>query len=346
MKKILYFLLLTLLLFIPIIYWLCVLWKMQFFEIFSWPRIYYVYSIDSTFKYILIINSILYLLGIIGILQLKHSKTNESEIKKKTSDVDSPSFIIQNPNTASWNALYDTKVKQNVVIPNIEKMESEQTPIDTQNNLEKKQDEIVSSAKADDNVVELTPVSPLEIYKQQIADMLTDYGYKTLGDCEINNVDVDFISIAESDTLIIGKINPEYGSIIANETEINSGDIPTWFTLDQKYNSPVWEVKKAYNAVVKMVNEVLPEDNGIMIKPIVVIPNASVSNQTDIEAKWKEMGVDVVRFLNHSELPRLTDVIPDKKDTEVLESYENFVNTLIKYFNQHSTKKTLKKKVG
>ena len=33
------------------------------------------------------------------------------------------------------------------------------------------------------------------------------------------------------------------------------------------------------------------------------------------------------RFLNHSGLPNLIDVLPDKKGTEVLESYKTFVKT-------------------
>ena len=115
------------------------------------------------------------------------------------------------------------------------------------------------------------------------------------------------------------------------------------FTNEKKYISPVWEVKNASNAILKMINEVLPEDNGIIIKPVVVIPAANVSNQIDIEAKWEELGVSVVRFLNHSKLPDLVDVLPDKRGTELLESYKNFVSTLMKYFDQKAKNNPMKK---
>ena len=95
--------------------------------------------------------------------------------------------------------------------------------------------------------------------------------------------------------------------------------------------------------ILKMINEVLPEDNGIIIKPVVVIPAANVSNQIDIEAKWEELGVSVVRFLNHSNLPDLVDVLPDKRGTELLESYKNFVSTLMKYFDQKAKNNPMKK---
>ena len=164
-----------------------------------------------------------------------------------------------------------------------------------------------------------------------------------MGDIYINGVQVDFISIADSDTLLLGKIISGASDIIANETQTDSNTPPSWFTNDEKYPSPVWEIKTATTEFVKMINEVLPEDNGIVVKSLVVIPNANIVNRDDMEPKWKELDVDVVRVLNQTNLPNILDVVPDKTNTEVLESYKKFVETLIKYFSQKYKKNKMKK---
>jgi hypothetical protein len=182
-----------------------------------------------------------------------------------------------------------------------------------------------------------------DVYKAKIGDLLINKGYENLGEASIDGVDVDFVGIADSDTLVLGILNMRYGDIIANETPTNPSVPPSWFTNEKKYNSPVWEAKAAVASVEKMVGEVLPGDSGISVKGIVVIPNASVVNKIDIEKKWEEQDIAVTKFLNYSDLPELDMAIPDKTGTEVLPSYRKFAETLMRYFNQKAKSKPTRK---
>ena len=359
-KKFLYLAIITAILIGPILYWMNAWWGIQL-NTMTIGVLIYVYSQDKFLLIVSCINLALYLIAIAKILTLKEKETEEINSNEKQ-DPNTPSFLnnTSQQDIAKWENLYGNKVNptnnesnqvakdevsntQNTV-PNVNtKQEENQTQISIQTS---SQSQTQQTNNNENNVVNIPEVvSARDVYKNMIGDILLDNGYENIGAQVIANTDVDFVAIAESDTMVIGLITTESGDIIANEISNSGTDVPSWFTNEHKFTSPVWEVKNVANMVQNMINEVLPEDNGIIIKPIVVIPNAIVSNFEDIKAKWEEIGVDVVRFMNHSDLPNLTDVLPDKKDTEVLESYKNFTNTLMKYFAQKS-KKTPVKKVG
>lgn len=355
-KKILYLVIITLILIAPVIYWLNTWWGVGISDLFSVARIKYIYSQDSVLLITTLVNFTLYVFAVYKIFTIKiTNKNKEVKNKKNSRSVENnPPTILENSNSGiNWESLYgknkinntptntttesvpDTQSSPSLNKENVVK-ENQNVPVE---HIEKKEEK-----NSQDNVINMTgQVTANDVYRRQISDMLEDYGYEFMGKHTIENYDVDFIEIAESDTLVVGIINSECADIIANETSTSDDVPPSWFTNEKKYTSPVWEVKNASNAIIKMINEVLPEDNGIMVKPVVVLPVANISNQADIEAKWEELGVSVVRFMNHSNLPDLMDVLPDKKDTEVLESYKNFVLTLMKYFNQKAKNNPMKK---
>jgi hypothetical protein len=253
-----------------------------------------------------------------------------------------------NPNDKKWQEMYsgngDTKdsnvneIANETSVTNISEVPPQTSP---QQNIAT--ETITNSVKPDDNILKMPPLQESEVYNTLVEKTLVEIGYTNMGDIYINGVQVDFISIADSDTLLLGKIISGASDIIANETQTASNTPPSWFTNDEKYPSPVWEIKTATTEFVKMINEVLPEDNGIVVKSLVVIPNANIVNRDDMEPKWKELDVDVVRVLNQTNLPNILDVVPDKTNTEVLESYKKFVETLIKYFSQKYKKNKMKK---
>ena len=103
--------------------------------------------------------------------------------------------------------------------------------------------------------------------------------------------------------------------------------------------------KSVATEVKRMIDEVLPNDNGIDVIPVVVIPNATVINVDEVMNNWEDLGVIVARFMNKTELPDLLDVLPDKEGVDVLDSYRTFAQTLMKYFKGKEKGKT-KKVVG
>ncbi|MBR1544510.1 MAG: hypothetical protein IJ638_01015 [Alphaproteobacteria bacterium] len=365
-KKLLYFSIITAILVAPIMYWLNKWWGVSLNEIPSFGTIRYVLSRDRFLFIVTCINLSLYVFAIARIVTLKGKTEENTQKKNSEKNIEKPSFLnnTTQADVAKWEALYgnnnqakvEPKATENNPVNVTEK------PLPQQNNVTKSQpqiqvrteptmpippknEEVVTEKTSENNVVNMAgSVTALDVYKNMVGDILLDNGYDNLGAQVIANTDVDFVAIAESDTLILGSILMESGDMIANE--ISSGnDAPSWFTNERKFTSPVWEMKNVSSVVQNMINEVLPEDNGIVIKPIVVVPNATISNFDEIRSKWEEIGVDVVRFMNHSELPNLTDVLPDKQGTKVLESYKNFTLTLMKYFNQKA-RKTPTKKVG
>ena len=194
----------------------------------------------------------------------------------------------------------------------------------------------------DSKVVSIAPVTANDVYRIQIKNMLADGGYESLGDCVVNGVAVEFIAVAESDTFVVGFIDSEYGEIVANDVAPIGEEPSVWYSGEHRYNSPVWEAKNVATAVKKMIDEVLPNDNGIEVVPVVVVPNATITNAGDVSDVWQEIGVNVVRFMNRTELPDLMDVLPDKSGTDVLDSYKTFAVTLMKYFKGKSGGKVRK----
>lgn len=364
-KKLLYIFIITAVLVGPIMYWLNSLWGVSILKLANIELLKYIMTHDKFLSTATAINSVLYIIALVKIFTMKerHKDNTNEQVKTTKNEEVGPSFLNNTSQSeiSKWENLYgsnNTPVNQNAP-----KQEDVQ-PLQSQSEIspsapvqqERQNEEVKISVQPKNNAEQPRPVSEnivnmpesvtaRDVYKNMINDIILDNGYTNMGAQVIANTDVDFVSIAESDTLILGLISTETGEIIANEISNSSDDAPSWFTNEHKFTSPVWEIKNVANIVQNMINEVLPEDNGIVIKPIVVLPSATVSNFEDIHSKWEEIGVDVVRFMNHSKLPNLTDVLPDKKGTEVLESYKNFIDTLMKYFKQKA-RKIPAKKVG
>ena len=338
-RKIIYFVAITAILISPIMYWMNKWWGVEIFAVPSFGVLKYVLSQDKFLLTVTGINLVLYLIAIIKIFTMKDSKeSGKSSDNGNKKDGESLNFLnnISKDDISKWENLYGNsagQIKKDADVK-IQKEKDNQTTVNQNstdiNNLSFKPPESpvntsVGTAATQNNIVDIpNSVGVNDVYRNMIHDVLIDYGYENLGNRKVAGINVDFVSIAESDTLLIGIITPENHDIIANETLNNGEEVPSWFSSEQKFDSPVWEIKNVHNMLKKMIDEVLPEDNGIIIKPIVVVPNANISNYDEIKSKWEEIGVDVVRFMNHSDLPSLTEVIPDRKDTEVLESYKNF----------------------
>ncbi len=377
-KKILYFIVITIILLSPIVYWFWNWWGINIFKDFpSIERLRYIYSQDQTLLITTSINMGLYFLASIRIFFVKHHKKEDEKEALSTSteavQTAPENHFIQNVpinpeihHDGHWKNMYDNPDKftpaptpapapanQESIAVNVSdilvqpqpqaQIQTEQTSVSTPVATPSFSEPVNNPNASQNNVIEINPVTVDDIFKTQINSTLQDIGYKNLGENNIEGIEIDFVSIADSDTLILGIINSKYGDIIANETSTDSSIAPSWFTNENKYNSPVWEVKNAAIATEKMIKEVLPEDSEIDIKPVVVIPNANVSNYEDMKAKWDEIGVSVVKFLNGSSLPNLIDVIPNKTDTEVLKSYQTFVETLMKYFSKKAKKNPIRK---
>ena len=364
-KKLLYFIIITGILLGPIAYWLNSWWGVKFKDIPSIGLLGYIFSQDKFLLVVTSVNTTLYLIALIKIFTMKEKEVKEENTQNSKGE-NGPSFLnnTSQEEMKKWENLYKGNQNSEPVVESVSVSVSE-PQFEPITDTETQGENVAAEPKTEiseqptqvsiktisgtennknDNVINMSDtVTARDVYKNMINDIMLDAGYENIGSQVIANTDVDFVSIAESDTLIVGLITTETGDIIANEISNSGNDTPSWFTNEHKFTSPVWEIKNVANMIQNMINEVLPEDNGIIIKPIVVIPGATVSNFADIKAKWEEIGVDVVRFMNHSDLPNLVDILPDKKGTEVLESYKNFVNTLMKYFNQKSKKKVVKK---
>ena len=343
-RKLLYLSIITMVLVGPIMYWLNEWWGITVFSDQFFVVSTYAIAHDKVLLITTIVNLILYLIAVVKIITLKDKNR---DTKEKIDVKGGENFLgnISQEDIKKWNTLYgagnskknDSEDKNSVEKNVVAKPEPDKKSITVNVN---------TSVKTEpENVVSMVTVTAKDVYRNMLSDMLIDLGYENIGAKTIGNIDVDFVSIADSDTLLLGIIVADDGNLIANETANSPDDEPSWFANDKRFISPVWQIKNVANKVQNTIGEVLPEDNGIMVKPIVVVPNAVVSNFEDIRSKWEEIGVDVVKFMNHSSLPDIKDVVPNKSETFVLESYKNFVNTLMKYLGK-KTKNTSIKKAG
>ncbi len=314
LKKILYILIITTVLVAPITYWLITYWGVKFIPFPSIERFKYIYSQDKYLKIGTIINFTVYLIAIFKIITIKNLNT---EIQTKTV---STSKLQTIENGKSWSKIYDTK-KVNETITTKKQTENKEIPIQ---NITKQ-----STINSEEQEQELK-----NIYKQEIDTILTTIGYEAVPTCKINGITIDFISVADSDTLVIGIINTTQGEITINETENNTPNVQTWFTKDKKFTSPIYEITKAKTALQNLINEVLPNSNAINIYPIIVIPNAKIVNLYEIQNKLNDNNINITKLFTTSEFKGIKDILPNKEGKIVLESYKKFIYTIIKYFKQ------------
>lgn len=361
MKKIFYFAVITFVFIAPIVFWLDMKWSIQLTSI-DIKKLHFAFSRDKFLLYSTMFNFVLYAFVIYKIFNMKFeakkSVIQEVSVKKEeptTGIIPSASTGngVINPNDKKWQEMYSGNgvPKQNNVAEAVEKTIPQEAiqpqsnvnvpPSATSTNTTVAQESTTLKAE-EKNVIDM-PITSEEVYTTQVERILLDMGYENMGNLFINGVNIDFISIAGSDTLILGKVNAKRGDIIANEDSNTPDNAPYWYSNDEKFASPVWEIKKASDEVFKMINDVLPADNGVMVKPLVVIPVSNVANYADVADKWKEAGVDVVKLNGGSLLPEISSVVEDKTGVELLESYKKFVETLIKYFSQKYKRKSMKK---
>jgi hypothetical protein len=138
--------------------------------------------------------------------------------------------------------------------------------------------------------------------------------------------------------MAIGVVCPALGEVVANDTKADEGGIPAWFSGTRKYDSPVWHALRAAEAMRELISKTLPGDNGVEIIPVAIVPNGTVINYDDMVAVWGEMGARVAG-IDSEKMPDILSVLPDKSGSEVPESYKNYVDTLMMYFEAQPMKK-------
>ncbi|MDR3126460.1 MAG: hypothetical protein LBT92_02405 [Rickettsiales bacterium] len=170
------------------------------------------------------------------------------------------------------------------------------------------------------------------------SDMLSSCGYEVYGPRDIGRGHADFVAIGESDVMAVCAVCPAIGEIIANDTRAEEDGIPAWFSGSRKYDSPVWHAARAAEAMRELIAKTLPEDSGVEVIPVAVVPNGTIINYDDMTAVWGEMGVRVAG-LGTGAMPDIFSVLPDKSGTEVLPSYKHYADTAMEYFDSKQMKK-------
>lgn len=349
-KKLFYLIIITFILIVPIVLWLDMKWAMNLSSL-DIKKLRFAFTRDKFLFFATICNFLLYTFGVYKIISMKKDKNisaSASNIPVKTEVnvgvIPSASMGngIINPNDKKWQEMYkgDGKSLDNKLNDNVKT----NPEIISEQSLNKTLEQPLNKTevKEEKNIINI-PVSSNEVYITQVERILSEMGYEIMGDLFIKGVNIDFIAIAGSDTLLIGKVQYANDEIVANENTTTPNTPPSWFSNNEKFNSPVWEIKNARDEIFKMINEVLPTDNGVIVKPVVIIPNSNIVNYSDVADKWHNMDVEVAKLNGESSLPELTSVIENKNGVEILESYKKFVETLIKYFAQKYKRKSLKK---
>ncbi|MDR1476583.1 MAG: hypothetical protein LBI17_00450 [Rickettsiales bacterium] len=359
-KKPIYIFLLTLVFIAPVLYWLRSRWGVALAP-GQMAKIALAYSRDRFLLFSSIMNVALYIFCLVKIAQSQDEAPSPAAAVPSTP---TPSFIATtksgqiNPNDEKWKSAYSGNPKPRAApVPQTQQSATAATATPANGNAAHEDAAPAFEAPAADaatgqpappaepnaEVISIANKITRDVFIGRINDEMAENGYEAMGSAVIDGVNIDFVGIAESDTLVLGILNERAGDIIANETSTSPASAPSWFTSEQKYDSPVWEARNAAAAAGAMIREVLPDDSGISVVPAVVIPNAAVVNMADMEKKWEEAGVIVARFMNYSDLPDFVSSLPDKRGTEVLPSYRKFVETLLKYFAQKAKSAPMRK---
>jgi hypothetical protein len=362
-KKPLYIFALTVVFIAPILYWLGSRWGVAFAP-GQLGKIVLAYSRDRFLLLSSIMNIALYIFCVTKVAEIGEGNPNPFAAMPAAEGA-VPSYILAsntmgqiNPRDEKWQGIYGgartaPAEKPPAAATATQFAIQQEAPANGQSTATpkaaapetSKAPSATPSPMGEAEIIDIANDNIRGVFLDRINDELAALGYETLGGASIDGVNVDFVGIAASDTLVLGILNSRHGDIIANETPTSPGAAPSWYTAEQRYDSPVWEIRTAAASVGAMINEVLPEDNDIKVVPVVVIPNASVANMADMEKRWEEAGVAVARFMNYSDLPDFASVLPDKRDAEVLPSYRKFADTLLKYFAQKAKRAPMKKAV-
>ena len=314
MKKKIFTLLLIAILFITsVITWSVYRWGIKpnnFIKYFK-----YLYLRDQYLKIGIIVEGILYLLICFIIFKRKPSNnTNSGIIKKGTTEQPlnnqtNYSNLYKQKNSSSnisFNNLYNSAILKE----------------------QRQKRDILNTAKQQ----EIT--NNIDIYKKQINTTIAKYGYETMQSFFVKGVKIDFTAIAEHNLLIIGTIDTTQGDITINEDIDKTQNVPLWTVNNNTFTSPIYKLQQAITEIKNVIDEVLPNGNNIQIYPIIIFPEANITNYNEVKEYLNLSKTYIASLINDPDIPNISDIIPNKTEVAVLESYKKFIQTLIQYFSK------------
>lgn len=122
---------------------------------------------------------------------------------------------------------------------------------------------------------------------------LVSAGFKLLSEIRIGKTGIDYLGVSKSGISIV-QLDTTDGNWMASEDNVGSV-MPVWFSEDKQKYSPVARVIEAKNTI----SELMKGKVDLPVKAFACLANSSVMNYFDIQDKWQEAGVEVLRFASN-----------------------------------------------
>ena len=141
---------------------------------------------------------------------------------------------------------------------------------------------------------------------EDIPMLFTEAGYHLIPDVTVAGMHLDYVAIC-ADKLYLILFDREKGDWLAEEEPFN-GEAPLWFSEVDHRVSPVYELRKAAEALQKKVALHLPN---LPVKAFMIEEKGTIINAEEMLRVWKELDVIVSRtdIGGLEDLPTTTDVI-------------------------------------
>lgn len=178
--------------------------------------------------------------------------------------------------------------------------------------------------------------------KEQVKNLFKQKGYEIKQPLKVEKFENDFIAIA--DKLIINvKIFNNAGEIITKDSEEKSAKT-NWINDLERITSPIYEMENIIEEIDELSKEVLPDNNSIKIEHFLIITNSEIKNLNEVKKVWEEKNIQVMRFLNGGPetLTDLNSELIDMTDLPPTDTFKDFVNLMIEYFEEEERIKKLK----
>lgn len=166
------------------------------------------------------------------------------------------------------------------------------------------------------------------------AEVLNNKKLKSFKIETINQIPVEFFATDSKDIYLAVKFSNK-NEILVNEKENKNDTQPRfWFTKNSRVESPISKLNSMKKSVESIISEVLPKTTKVNVNALLILENTQITNVEKAKDAFKRNNIKVVsNDISEKDFPLLEKVLKYNKE-EINSSFVEFIETLIKYFDQ------------
>jgi hypothetical protein len=199
----------------------------------------------------------------------------------------------------------------------------------------KENKEIPDFLKKDAGVVKKDNVEKISSRKDTSTEkILKDKKFKSFELNSINQTPIEFFAVNNKD-LFIGLKFENKNEILVNEKEnINDIEPRFWFTKNSRVESPIAKLNSIRKSAESIISEVLPNTTKVNVNTIIILENTKISNVENAKKVFSRNKILATsNDISEKDFPLFEKALKYNKE-DINKSFVEFIETLVKYFDQ------------